>query len=277
MSLGQQLKAAREQKGVSIEKAAEATKVRAEILRALEADNYSEMPAPVYTKGFLKIYAQYLGLDAHAIREQYDQIGRSTAAPAPTPPQPLHTAATHLQQSPVDRIISSVATMWSMWALVGAIVVVLVLIIWVVISATHRTRTPSSSVTTVTKTTEAASTNLPATSSDAYIRPIQPRAGILDSVSTNPPPKTTSSLPAPAKAPLVLSIRLTEDSWIEVVADGRTFPHRTQKAGWEKEWSAQKSIVLRVGNAGGVQAKLNGQDLGPLGKRAQKIERKFTK
>jgi len=53
----------------------------------LEADDYSAMAAPVYTKGFLKMYAQYLGLDVHAVREQYDQIVRDSTPP----PKPLHT------------------------------------------------------------------------------------------------------------------------------------------------------------------------------------------
>src|ERR1041385_2347915 len=133
MSLGQQLQAAREKKGVSIEKAAEDTKVRVDILHALETDDYSAMVAPVYAKGFLKIYAQYLGLDAQAMRVQYDEMVRASAPPAPL----LHTAAAQLHQSPVDRLLSSVATMWGMWVLVGAITIVLILIIWVVVSATN--------------------------------------------------------------------------------------------------------------------------------------------
>jgi cytoskeleton protein RodZ len=278
MSLGQQLQAAREKKGVSIEKAAEDTKVRADVLRALESDDYSAMRAPVYAKGFLKIYSQYLGMDAAAMRAQYDEMVRANAPPPP----PLHTTATHLKQSPVDRLISSVATMWGMWVLVGAIIVVLILIISVVISATRRARTPVSErapvpVATSLSTHTSAATNSSSSSADAYIKPIQPRAGMLEAVGTNASSKTASPSAASLQAPLTLSVRLTEDSWVEVVVDGHTLPYRIQKAGWHKEWSAQKSIVLRVGNAGGVQAKRNGKDVGPLGKRHERVEKEFTK
>lgn len=279
MSLGQQLQAARDKKGVSIEKAAEDTKVRADVLRALESDDFSSKLAPVYVKGFLKIYSQYLGMDVQAMRAQYDEMVRANAPPPP----PLLTTATHLQQSPLDRLISSVATMWGMWVLVGAIIVVLILIISVVISATHRARTPvsdrsSTPTTSSLSTPTSTATNSSSSNADAYIRPIQPRAGTLETMVTDLPPKTTSPTAVPVQAPLTLSIRLTEDSWVEVVVDGKTLlPYRTQKAGWEKEWSAQKSIVLTVGNAAGVHARLNGQDVGTLGRRSQKVVRKFTK
>jgi len=165
--------------------------------------------------------------------------------------------------------------MWSMWVLVGGIVIVLVLIIWVVVSATRHTRSPAADHVSTPKISPSPVTNSTATSADAYIRPIQPRAGLLEAANTNLPPRASTL--KPAQAPLILSVRLTEDSWVEVVVDGRTLPYRIQKAGWEKEWPAQKSIVLRVGNAAGVKARLNGQDLGSLGRRSQKVERKFTR
>src|SRR4051812_25171894 len=63
-SLGETLQAAREQKGVDLHRAERDTKIRAKHLAALETGDYSELPGPVYTRGFLKNYATYLGLDA---------------------------------------------------------------------------------------------------------------------------------------------------------------------------------------------------------------------
>src|SRR3990172_4307434 len=62
-TIGQRLKKARERRGLTLEKAAEATRIRQAYLRALETDDISALPSPVHGRGFLRNYAQYLNLD----------------------------------------------------------------------------------------------------------------------------------------------------------------------------------------------------------------------
>jgi len=76
-TIGQQLKAARESKQLELEKIFEATRIRVVYLQALEADDYSAMPSPVQARGYLRNYAEYLGLD---IDKLLDEL-RSTAEP----------------------------------------------------------------------------------------------------------------------------------------------------------------------------------------------------
>src|SRR5580765_1587347 len=61
--LPERLYAARERKGVDLYRAERDTKIRARYLGALERGDYKELPGAVYTKGFLRNYALYLGLD----------------------------------------------------------------------------------------------------------------------------------------------------------------------------------------------------------------------
>ena len=61
--LPERLLAARERKGVDLYRAERDTKIRARYLAALERGDYRELPGSVYTKGFLRNYALYLGLD----------------------------------------------------------------------------------------------------------------------------------------------------------------------------------------------------------------------
>lgn len=68
-TIGQRLKKAREYRNLTIEKAAEATRIRQGYLRALEDDDYSTMPSPVHARGFLRNYAQYLNLDLEQMVE----------------------------------------------------------------------------------------------------------------------------------------------------------------------------------------------------------------
>lgn len=63
MTPGQALAAKRAERGLSIEQVAASTRIRAEHLRALEADDLAQLPAPVYARGYLRTYATYLGLD----------------------------------------------------------------------------------------------------------------------------------------------------------------------------------------------------------------------
>ena len=72
-SIGDTLREARHNKRASLEDASRATKIKMEILEQLEADEFDRMVAPAYTKGFLKLYAEYLGLDSRSVVEAYLQ------------------------------------------------------------------------------------------------------------------------------------------------------------------------------------------------------------
>jgi transcriptional regulator with XRE-family HTH domain len=70
-TLGEQLKAARKAKGVTESEAGSATRVLRQIITAMENDDFSEMPAPTYAKGFIRLYAEYLGLDPEPLVAEY--------------------------------------------------------------------------------------------------------------------------------------------------------------------------------------------------------------
>jgi cytoskeletal protein RodZ len=80
-SLPERLYAARERKGVDLYRAERDTKIRSRYLAALERGDYKELPGAVYTKGFLRNYALYLGLDPDEILVQWRRE-RGDNAPA---------------------------------------------------------------------------------------------------------------------------------------------------------------------------------------------------
>jgi hypothetical protein len=63
MTFGEVLAAKRGERGLTIEQAAAATRIRAHYLNALESNDLKGLAAPVYAKGHLRTYARYLGLD----------------------------------------------------------------------------------------------------------------------------------------------------------------------------------------------------------------------
>jgi len=88
--LGDALRERREHKGVTMQQAAEDTRIREKFLQAIESGDYQSLPGTVYTKGFLRNYAQYLGLDAEEMLALYTGE-RGGADPARTfaPMRPL--------------------------------------------------------------------------------------------------------------------------------------------------------------------------------------------
>src|SRR5512137_2736413 len=89
-SLPERLAAARERKGVDLTRAERDTKIRARYLSALERGDYRELPGAVYTKGFLRNYAIYLGLDPEDVLRQWRrERGESITEPIAVVPRSL--------------------------------------------------------------------------------------------------------------------------------------------------------------------------------------------
>jgi len=70
--LGAYLKKEREARNCSLEEISSATKIRKGILSAIENDDYTLLPPPVFVKGFLRAYATHLGLDYGEVVKRYE-------------------------------------------------------------------------------------------------------------------------------------------------------------------------------------------------------------
>ncbi len=69
MKVGRYLQAIRTRQGLSLQHVATRTHIQQQQLRAIETGNWLQLPEAIYVKGFLKRYAQFLGLDGRAIAE----------------------------------------------------------------------------------------------------------------------------------------------------------------------------------------------------------------
>ena len=76
MAIGVTLRSARIQRGLSVEQVAQDTRISARFIEALEDEAFDELPAPVYVRGFLRSYANYLKVDANALLEELNGGGR---------------------------------------------------------------------------------------------------------------------------------------------------------------------------------------------------------
>src|SRR5829696_965486 len=69
--IGDRLREARMRQKIDIADVEAATKIRAKYLRALENEEFGLLPGSTFTKTFLRTYAEYLGLDAQLLVEEY--------------------------------------------------------------------------------------------------------------------------------------------------------------------------------------------------------------
>ena len=69
--IGYSLRSARERQGIGLPEAETATKIRAKYIRALEDEDFDALPADTYARGFLRTYADYLGLDGEIYVDEY--------------------------------------------------------------------------------------------------------------------------------------------------------------------------------------------------------------
>jgi len=101
-SLPERLLAARERKGVDLYRAERDTKIRARYLAALERGDWRELPGAVYTKGFLRNYALYLGLDPDEILLQWreERGDDKPSEPVIVVPRPIQAPARGFTFSP---------------------------------------------------------------------------------------------------------------------------------------------------------------------------------
>src|SRR5919201_513713 len=78
LRIGEVLKRTRTRQRIDISKVEQETKIRTKYLRALESEEWEVLPGPAYAKGFLRTYAQFLGLDGDALG---DESRRTVEAP----------------------------------------------------------------------------------------------------------------------------------------------------------------------------------------------------
>src|SRR6187200_1589337 len=88
LDIGAQLRETRMRRRIDISEVEAATKIRAKYLRALENEEWSLLPGPTFVKTFLRTYAEYLGLDARSLVEEYRQRYETPATSELTPLRP---------------------------------------------------------------------------------------------------------------------------------------------------------------------------------------------
>ncbi len=245
--LGERLRAARESQGISLSQAAAETRILQRYLVALEDGDYQNLPGDVYTRGFIRNYAAFLGLPADELIDLYrHERGRTDpirVVPATSNP----------------RIQGCVAP-----SLVGVFFVVLALvgITYLVLSATNQIGENAQLAAIPTATLPPAPSPLPTAPPEATPAPF-PMATPTVAVAggeVEPSPTPTRE----PEAPIVLEVRIdpgdNPGSWLEIKTDGESVFRRVLAPGRSVRFTARRSVSVRAGNAAVVTVVINDQE-----------------
>jgi cytoskeleton protein RodZ len=251
-SPGAILKRCREYHELTLEEAEESTKIGANYLLALEEDQISQFSSLAYLKGFLRIYATYLGLNPDDMIRLYEKLYSTgncgvdhtsrTAGVGDPPPR---------KKFPLQKLV------------MPAVILVLILI-----TATIINRPSSQPVRQNQPASAAAPSSPPIQQARSSARPSGPAKISDDAIieqkrSDSLPPAqngTQKSLPDSTRG-FVVRLKVTQSGTLKVTIDGSTSQDYDLVVGDSIEWKADRTISLELSNAGGVEAELNGRQL----------------
>lgn len=234
--IGEALRKAREEKGITLRQAEEATKIRLKYLDALEREEFTQLPGRVYAIGFLRNYARYLGLDWQELVEELKNRwpDEEEIKPAPSPT---------LQEK------GSKKGFFTRW--LGIFLVVLLL--WVINQGYNRYRL------TLEK-----SISFP---------PVEEKPS---QVVSPPPPSPSPPPPPKVSGVEVKIYIKESQCWIDVKVDGKGVFAGILKGGESRTFHGDREITFTLGNAGVAEVTVNNEVLPPLGKVGEVITRTFT-
>lgn len=268
--LGEEFRAAREARGLSLSDVAEQIHIRSIYLQAIENEDWVAIGPAVYVRGFIRTYARFLGLDGEAA------VARFAEAP------PVQGTASTVSATPSEpataRSTSGVATRRgpSVWLwLAGVVAAVLIAFLgYNYYLLQTGDRVPDSHALAQASASPPAVANAGTVASGAGVQPsaAEPVAPASAPAAPSAPPVARQPKPLPSGP--TLTMRVTSPSWVRVVVDGNVAVEGVYPAGTLKTFHGKQAVV-RIGNAGGVDIVLNGRDLGKLGASGDVVERTF--
>ncbi len=222
--IGNSLREARLRQQLDFPAVEQGTKIRGKYLRALEDEHFEVLPGHAYIKGFLRTYADFLGLDGGLYVDEYNS--RFVVGDADQPS--LHTRRVPPPRSGRRRRLASGVVLLALTAIV--LVTALVIVAW----------------------------KFGGAAGGESVQGLQP-AAVTPAVQQTGPKTIAAPSSRPGRAALVVSA-VKGDSWMEVRAEsgtGRLLYGGTLERGQSQRF-VQKTIYVAFGNPENVNVKVNG-------------------
>ena len=236
---GNTFKARREAKGLSLEQIATETRINTRFLQAIEHDDFQVLPGGIFSRGFVRAYAEVLGMDPEKAVADFERVSNYH--------EPLLEGLRVSTPQPSKRNLI-------LYPIAAGVLVLVIVIFYLVTRDRPVTVNPDPPKPSVAAPETAVS---PPAAVPAAVEPPPP--------PSPPPPETTQP-----KAPLTLAVEVREPTWVKITTDGTSaVPGVILQPGTTRSYTAQNSISIAVGNAAGLSLKINDRPLRPLGRSGQ--------
>jgi cytoskeleton protein RodZ len=257
-SFGEELRREREIRGISLKEIADATKISKRFLEAIERNDHKTLPAPVFTRGFVREYARYLGLNSEEMVNRYnfaavgdDRIEQSAHLERLTTPQaplvPRKKAPPISIPPPYARVDRNVYILL-------IIVVALAGVSYWALKHRRESRAANDEHLNVETRAVAAPASAPT--------PVAPTQTATATAASQPQPG------GPEK--LLLSLEVKELSVVVLEVDGQTVINEELRRGYHRTLEAKDRFRFRtIGNAAGITLTLNDKPVPALGRDGQ--------
>jgi cytoskeletal protein RodZ len=234
VSVGDTLARAREARGLSVDDVSTQTRIRAGLIRQIEADQFDGCGGAVYARGHLRSLAKAVGVDAEDLVAEFNRSHADEPAPdlVPVPAVDPHAAARAERKQPN-------------WAAAMAVALVVICVLAAVsLIGNSGGKSPSTSAN------DQPGTVVPTSAAPSPTRP-----------AASPPTGSVAHLPTDQAIALV---RVTTDrTWMSVQTfSGRLLFQGLLSAGQQKVFRDRKGLRLVIGNAPAIDLVANGRDVG---------------
>jgi cytoskeletal protein RodZ len=258
--LGEMLKAAREEQGLTLAEVEEATHIRRHLLGALERDDVNALPSPIVARGLIRNYAKYLKLDPIEALTLYDGNGM-------IPVKGQRQTADGIQFMNLSMAPRSFIN----WEFVfGVFLGFLIIGGGAYVYFSYGSLIQSSMIpATPTKTPRATG--------------VSEDSALLLPTVTPPPTNTPTPIPpTDTPTPIVytgvrVELVIKQPSWIQILTDDEKVFEGVLQAGENPSWNGQQRVAIRAGNGGGVEVIVNGVNRGLMGSEGQVVDQIWEK
>jgi cytoskeleton protein RodZ len=233
LTLGEKLRQAREERGISISEVAEQTRISPHYLDSIENDDYRTLPGGIFNKGFVKSYAKYVGVDEQEALQDYSRLIASQEGEVSEDPKTYR-----------PEVLTDDRTSASTLPTIIIAVIILGLMAWGLITLVNYIQN-NPSAPTVANTNTAANSNTAANT-------------VVSNVNT-------AATPVPAQNEIKIEFKaLGEKVSVEATVDGKKVSKEVAADAVET-YTGQQSVKLRYyrGFADRVQITVNGKQITP--------------
>jgi cytoskeletal protein RodZ len=224
--------------GRSLEDLMATTHIGKSYLIAMEEGRFERLPSPAHAKGFLRLYAQCVGISGDEVVRSFNECILS----------PLDSKSTEGQGVPSPR---PGGIRWSRRWGVTVILLLAVLASALVMDLSSPQR-PAALLPAKTPERSTAPEPLPQAKSESSTLSPSPPVPVND--------EQAASLPTakPLSGGVFLRIRATQECWLAIDIDGELSHQYTLKEGDIIEWKGERQFSLDIGNPAGIQVEFNG-------------------